>query len=88
MSRSVRRDLLIAAITFIATPTVAHAYVDPGSAGFIITTVLGFLAAGGYIVRGYLGRLKRWVFRGDRKAENSNVSDATDGRTDDRKAQD
>ena len=39
------------------------AYVDPGSAGFIITTVLGVLAAGGYIARSYLNRLKHWVFR-------------------------
>ena len=39
------------------------AYVDPGSAGFIVTTVLGVLAAGGYIARSYLNRLKQWVFR-------------------------
>ncbi len=39
------------------------AYVDPGSAGFIITTVLGVLAAGGYLARVYLNRLKRWIFR-------------------------
>ena len=38
------------------------AYVDPGSAGFIVTTVLGVLAAGGYITRVYLNRLKQWVF--------------------------
>ena len=31
------------------------AYVDPGSAGFIVTTVLGVLAAGGYIARASLG---------------------------------
>ena len=29
------------------------AYVDPGSAGFIVTTVLGVLAAGGYLARAY-----------------------------------
>ncbi len=79
MSRPIRRDQLIAATAFVFAPTAAHAYVDPGSAGFVITSVLGFLAAGGYIIRGYLGRLKRRVFRGDRKAEDSDVSDATDG---------
>ena len=33
------------------------AYVDPGSAGFIITSVLGFLSAFAYTVRGAFGRL-------------------------------
>ena len=45
------------------------AYVDPGSAGFIITTVLGVLAAGGYIARVYLHRLKQWVFRRNKRVE-------------------
>ena len=39
------------------------AYVDPGSAGFIVTTVLGVLAAGGYLARASLNRLEQWVFR-------------------------
>ena len=38
--------------------TIIMAYVDPGSAGFIIVSVLGFLAAAGYTVRAYLGRLR------------------------------
>ena len=41
-------------------------YVDPGSAGFIVTTVLGVLAAGGYIARVYLNRLRQWIFRQNR----------------------
>ncbi len=86
MNRPSRSGLLMAAVAVIAAPTVAHAYIDPGSAGFIITSVLGFLAAGGYIARGYLGRLKRWVFRGHRKAEDNNVSDTIDECADDRKA--
>ena len=53
MSRPIRRDQLIVATAFVFVPTAAHAYVDPGSAGFIITSVLGALAAGGYIIRGY-----------------------------------
>ena len=38
-------------------PDLLLAYVDPGSAGFIITSVLGFLSAFGYTVRGAFGRL-------------------------------
>ena len=68
MSRPTQRDLLIAAAAFVSAPTVAHAYIDPGSAGFIITSVLGALATGGYIVRGYLSRLNRRIFHRDRKA--------------------
>ena len=33
------------------------AYVDPGSAGFVIVSVLGFLSAVGYTLRNACGRL-------------------------------
>ena len=88
MNRPTRRDQLIAATAFVFVPTAAHAYIDPGSAGFIITSVLGFLAAGGYIVRGYWGRLKRRVFRSDRKTiADGDGSDSTDAGPDDGSAQ-
>lgn len=60
------------------------AYVDPGSAGFIITTVLGVLAAGGYLARVYLNRLKQWVFRRNKKGELGKVASSTDDQADDR----
>ncbi len=47
------------------TPEVLLAYVDPGAAGFIIVSVLGFLGAIGYTARAYLNRVKQLVFRGD-----------------------
>ena len=88
MSRSTRRDQLIAATAFVFAPTAAHAYIDPGSAGFIITSVLGALATGGYVVRGYLGRLKRRIFHSDRKAvADGDGSDSTNARPDDGNAQ-
>ena len=40
---------------------VLLAYVDPGAAGFIIVSVLGFISAVGYTARAYIGRLKRLV---------------------------
>ena len=88
MNRPTRRALLIGATVFVFVPTAAHAYVDPGSAGFVITSVLGALAAGGYIIRGYWSRLKRRVFHSDRKAvADGNGSDSTDARPKDGSAQ-
>ena len=88
MNRPTRRDLSIAATVFVFVPTAAHAYVDPGSAGFVITSVLGALAAGGYIIRGYWSRLKRRVFHNDRKAvADGDGSDSTDAPADDGSAQ-
>ena len=43
---------------------VLRAYVDPGAAGFIIVSVLGFISAIGYTLRSYIGRLKRMILRG------------------------
>ena len=48
------------------------AYVDPGSAGFVIVTVLGFLSAATYTLRTYVSRLKDRLFRRrDATAEDS-----------------
>ncbi len=69
MNSHFRATLLAAAIWVVLSPGIAHAYVDPGSAGFIITTVLGFLSAVGYIVRGYFHRLRRLILRHDRKSD-------------------
>ena len=60
------------------------AYVDPGSAGFIITTVLGVLAAGGYLARVYLHRLKQLVFRRNNRGERAEAASGTDHQADDR----
>ena len=60
------------------------AYVDPGSAGFIVTTVLGVLAAGGYITRVYLNRLKQWVFRRNKRGERGEVASGADDQASDR----
>ena len=60
------------------------AYVDPGSAGFIVTTVLGVLAAGGYLARVYLNRLKQLVFRRNKKGELGKVASSADDQADDR----
>ena len=57
---------------------VMVAYVDPGAAGFIIVSVLGFISAVGYTARAYIGRLKRMVLRGEREVrqDDRHVADA------------
>lgn len=64
MNRSLRYGLLVMAVGAVLTaPRVAHAYIDPGSAGFIIVSMLSFLAAIGYVVRAYLSRLRERFLR-------------------------
>ena len=41
---------------------VLLAYIDPGVAGFVIVSVLGFISSIGYMARSYLGRVKRRLF--------------------------
>lgn len=41
---------------------VLQAYIDPGVAGFVIVTVLGFISSIGYWARSHIGRAKRWLF--------------------------
>ena len=42
-------------------PTIAYAYVDPGSGSVIVTTVLGLIAAIGYTFRKYFYKIKRMI---------------------------
>ena len=58
---------------------VLMAYVDPGAAGFIIVTILGFVSAIGYTARAYLGRLRRLVWGGGHRGRRDE-SGAGDGR--------
>lgn len=41
---------------------ILRAYIDPGMAGFVIVTVLGFISSIGYMAREYLGRVKQRLF--------------------------
>ena len=64
MNSALRCGLLVTAVGVVLTaPRVAHAYVDPGSAGFIIVSILSFLAAIGYVVRAFFSRLKERLLR-------------------------
>jgi hypothetical protein len=49
-------------ILILFTPSMAYAYVDPGTGSVIVTSVLGFIAAIGYTFRKYFYKLKRKIF--------------------------
>ena len=58
------RLLLIAQAFLISSlifPTIAFAYVDPGSGSVIVTTILGLIAAIGYTFRKYFYKIKRLI---------------------------
>ena len=54
----------IIGITMLLMTVVAnaHAYVDPGSGGAIITAILGAVGAIGYSIRKYYYKIKRFFF--------------------------
>ena len=83
--RAAMAGAVAAAIGFI--PSVAYGYVDPGAAGFLITTILGSIAAAGYLARQYIARVKRWL-SGEKQPELTEPTnppeDAEDNRGDDR----
>ena len=57
---------------------VLMAYVDPGAAGFVIVTVLGFFAAIGYTARAYLSRIKQMLLRRGSPAQVGDTPDPSD----------
>ncbi len=59
----------------VIQPSVALAYVDPGSGSVIVTTILGFFAAIGYTFRKYFYKLKRKMFGTKSNEENSRALD-------------
>ena len=64
MNNALRRGLLMTTIgAVLIAPRVAHAYIDPGSAGFIIVSILSFLVAIGYVVRAFFSRLRERLLR-------------------------
>ncbi len=56
------------------TTEVFLAYIDPGAAGFIVVSVLGFLAAIGYTARAYLSRIRRIGSRSRQTTREDEVS--------------
>lgn len=60
-------------ISNLLFPSIAFAYVDPGSGSVIVTTILGLIAAVGYTFRKYFYKLKRML--SGKKAEEQQDSE-------------
>ena len=60
-------------ISYLFFPSIAFAYVDPGSGSVIVTTILGLIAAIGYTFRKYFYKLKRMI--SGKKAEEEEQQD-------------
>ncbi len=53
------KDILVLAVLLsLAITGEAHAYIDPGSGGVLVTAILGFFAAIGYTFRKWFYTLK------------------------------
>jgi hypothetical protein len=50
-------------ITFISLlfPNVANAYLDPGTGSYIVQVLIAVFATGGYLLKLYWGRIKKFV---------------------------
>ena len=59
------------------------AYIDPGVAGFVIVSILGFISSVGYLARSYLGRVKQRLFGLDDADAEDNGDEAAAKGTDD-----
>ncbi|HIG41520.1 MAG TPA: hypothetical protein EYQ14_13435 [Gammaproteobacteria bacterium] len=69
-SRSKALQVILASLLFF--PTIAFAYVDPGSGSVIVTTILGLIAAVGYTCRKYFYKIKRkFIGKDEEKQEKS-----------------
>ena len=64
VKRQLRVTLLfkLILISILLTPSMAYAYVDPGTGSVIVSSVLGLIAAIGYTFRKYFYKLKRKIF--------------------------
>jgi hypothetical protein len=49
----------------LATPGVAHAYIDPGTGSLVLQGLIAAVAAAGVVIRGYWYRIKGWFRRAD-----------------------
>jgi hypothetical protein len=66
-----KKAMLGVSVSLLFFPTIAFAYVDPGSGSVIVTTILGFIAAVGYTCRKYFYKIKRKFVKKDEEEQES-----------------
>jgi hypothetical protein len=55
------RTGLAAFLVLTATAAPAHAYIDPGTGSIVLQALIGAVAAGMVVWRGYVARFVAWV---------------------------
>jgi len=66
-----KKAMLGVSVSLLFFPTIAFAYVDPGSGSVIVTTILGLIAAVGYTCRKYFYKIKRKFVKKDEEEQES-----------------
>jgi len=59
MNKELLSVVKLASLMYLYSPSIAFAYVDPGSGSVIITTILGIFAAITYTFRKYFYKVMR-----------------------------
>lgn len=72
---SITHFIVTLIMMWLVFPTVAYAYVDPGSGSVIVTTILGLFAAIGYTFRRYFYKIRRSLFGTDTDKSNDDDLD-------------
>ncbi len=60
MNRQFSGILILCIIWVLSVFSVAHAYIDPGTGGFIIQTLLAALFSFIFVLKSYWTRIKNW----------------------------
>lgn len=65
MSKKLIHVPLLILIWTVLFPTEAWAYLDPGTGSLIVQSLIAALAAAGFALRLYWGRIRSWFHRSD-----------------------
>jgi hypothetical protein len=71
------RFLIVVVAWMTIFPPKAYAYLDPGTGSLIVQSVIAAIAAVGFGLRHYWGRIRAWVHK-PRGHQNSSESSSTD----------
>jgi hypothetical protein len=59
-------------IIYLLTTSYCHAYIDPSSASYILTVIIGFFVAGMVTFKSYYYKIKKFFFK--KKIEDNSLN--------------
>jgi hypothetical protein len=66
--------ILVGAVLSMAMTAPAYAYLDPGTGSIVLQAIIGGVAAGLFVMRGYYNKAKAWL-GGHRASGKKNVQE-------------